>query len=41
MSERILVGKALDVEPQFFDNENVKSVTKRVLIGKRRALRIL
>ncbi|CCU86052.1 MULTISPECIES: cupin domain-containing protein [Mesotoga] len=36
MSERILVGKALDVEPQFFDNENVKSVTKRVLIGKKK-----
>ncbi len=34
VSDRIRVGKALDVRPQLFDNENVKSVAKRVLIGK-------
>ena len=34
MSDKILIGKALEVEPQLFDNEKVKSVAKRVLIGK-------
>ncbi|HNU24038.1 MAG TPA: cupin domain-containing protein [Mesotoga sp.] len=34
MSDRILIGKAHEVEPQLFDNESARKVSKRVLIGK-------
>lgn len=34
MAERITIGKALEVKPEIFDNNEIKGVEKRVLIGK-------
>ncbi|AKI98049.1 cupin domain-containing protein [Kosmotoga pacifica] len=35
MEGKIITGKALEITPQKFDNDKVKGVEKRVLIGKK------